>query len=188
MFWVVFGLGSDLRVKRARPLVTFLLYNPSKALFYAAQGPKPYEVTKFLLEKKCSLFQENAANLQPIHALVSNQKASAKEIVETINLYRVNGHEVAVSAYPVHKIMDFPLRNYLFGFGPETYLERNSALSETEVVSIKAEFEFELIMIYDVAFAPGVGNYFGLFSSSQKVSHDQPDGGRFRQSAYQIVQ
>ena len=163
MFWVVFGFGSDLRLERARPLVTFLLYNPPKALFYAAQGPKPYEVTKFLLEKKCSLFQENVANLQPIHALVSNQKASAKDIVETINLYRVNGHEVAVSAYPVHRIMDFPLRNYLFGFGPESYLARNSALSETEVVSIKAKFKSGKLFVLKILL------------NSQKVSHDKSD-------------
>ena len=71
----------------------WLFTSTLKALFYAAQASNAYDVTKFLLDHKCNLNQENIANLQPIHALLANDKLSAREIVDTIGLYRINGHE-----------------------------------------------------------------------------------------------
>ena len=84
-------MTDSLKTKEVR------VYNPTqKALFYAAQAPNPYEVSKFLLEQKCQLHQENVANLQPIHALLANDKVTSKEIVDTIGLYRINGNEARV--------------------------------------------------------------------------------------------
>jgi len=119
------------------------------ALFYAAQASNAYDVTKFLLDHKCNLNQENIANLQPIHALLANDKLSAREIVDTIGLYRINGHEVSVSAYPIHTVFDYPIRNFLFGFGPDAYLSRNQGLSETEVVTIKSAMTSPINDVFD---------------------------------------
>ena len=130
-------------------LISLLNLIVSKALFYAAQADNAYDVTKFLLDHKCNLNQENIANLQPIHALLANDKVTAREIVDTIGLYRINGHEVGASAYPIHTIFDYPIRNLLFGFGPDAYLSRNQGLSETDVVSIKSALTTPINDVFD---------------------------------------
>ena len=57
--------------------------------------------------------------------------------------------KVFVSAYPVHSVFDFQIRNYLIGFGPDAYIAKNSGLTETDVVAIKSAMTSPLNDVFD---------------------------------------